>query len=99
MITEEQEADRIVEKCFNVVKKTDTCLHTLKCPNAISCQLSKFGCEGWEKISYSLAIQDRQSVLEAMTELLNSLQMSSKFAIQLRINNLNNQISYLKSKI
>jgi hypothetical protein len=48
---------------------------------------------------YQCAIQDRQSVLEAMTELLNSLQMSSKFAIQLRINNLNNQISYLKSKI
>lgn len=46
-----------------------------------------------------IAIQDRKSVLEAMTELLNSLQMSSKFAIQLRINNLTNQISYLKSKL
>ena len=49
--------------------------------------------------SINCAIQDRQSVLEAMTELLNSLQMSSKFAIQLRINNLTNQIEYLKSKL
>jgi hypothetical protein len=51
------------------------------------------------KFIVELAIQDRQSVLEAMTELLNSLQMSSKFAIQLRINNLTNQIEYLKSKL
>lgn len=95
-----KEADSVVEKCFNVVKKTDTCLHTLKCPNAISCQLSKFGCEGWEKISYSLAIQDRQSVLEAIMPLhsyCTTLELHDK--IMNEIQSLTNQIEYLKSKL
>ena len=85
MITEEvkKEADSIVEK-YRPLADTWDCYHDT---------------ESTDKNEFKCAIQDRQSVLEAMTELLNSLQMSSKFAIQLRINNLNNQISYLKSKI
>jgi hypothetical protein len=50
-------------------------------------------------VFYELAIQDRQSVLEAMQQLLEHLQMSSKFAIQLRITNLTEQIEYLKTKL
>lgn len=98
-ITEEQEADMVVEKCFNVVKKTDTCLHTLKCPNAISCQLSKFGCEGWEKISYSLAIQDRQSVLEELNNCLPTPDCNCDIKIEMRIDELTQQIEYFKSKL
>lgn len=88
MITEEQkqEADSVVEK-YNKN-------YTLNA-EPIGYQTRRIATPN----KYQCAIQDRQSVLEAMTELLNSLQMSSKFAIQLRINNLTNQISYLKSKI
>jgi hypothetical protein len=94
-----QEADKIIEDKYSIIKKTDTCLHEEACPNLVGCQLSKYGCDGWEKVSIELAIQDRQSVLEAMQQLLEHLQMSSKFAIQLRITNLTEQIEYLKSKL
>jgi hypothetical protein len=53
----------------------------------------------WNVYHVDCAIQDRQSVLEAMQQLLEHLQMSSKFAIQLRISNLTEQINYLKSKL
>ena len=88
MITEEQkqEADSVVEK-YNKN-------YTLNA-EPIGYQTRRIATPN----KYQCAIQDRQSVLEAMTELLNSLQMSSKFAIQLRINNLTNQIEYLKSKL
>jgi hypothetical protein len=88
MITEEQkqEADSVVEK-YNKN-------YTLNA-EPIGYQTRRIASPN----KYQCAIQDRKSVLEAMTELLNSLQMSSKFAIQLRINNLTNQIEYLKSKL
>jgi hypothetical protein len=55
-MTAKDKALQLVTEYYNVVKHSDECLNIEGCPNVISCQLSKYACEGWLKYAKDSAL-------------------------------------------